>query len=124
SIWAAVGLQPRTPSAGVPVVVITGAWVFTVHVAVRDTGVAALPHASLTDHVRVCERLQPSSVTRPSTGPGVTSPQLSVAPAVPSAASICAAVGLQPSTPSAGVPVAVITGGSWSLNVMCCTQLT
>src|SRR5206468_3021616 len=103
---------------------IVGPCVSTVQVAVRDTGVAGLPHASSTVQVRVWERVQPDSVTLPSDAFGVTSPQLSVAAAVPSAASICAAVGLQPSAPSAGVPVAVITGGSWSLNVMCCTQLT
>ena len=109
-ISAAVGLQPSTPLVGVPVAVITGASVSSVQVAVRLTGVAALPHASVTFQVLVCERLQPFTITAPSVAVGVTGPQLSVAVAVPNAASIIAAVGLQPSIPSAGVPVAVITG--------------
>src|SRR5262245_34837984 len=94
-------------AVGTPIV---GPAPLTLHVAVRTTEVAALPHTSFTDHVRVCERLHPFSVTGPSSDVGVTSPQLSVAVAVPSAASICAALGLHPSAPSAGVPVAVITG--------------
>ena len=48
-------------------------------------------------------------VTVPSEGDAVTGPQLSVAVAVPSAASIAAANGLQPNVRV--VPVAVITGG-------------
>jgi hypothetical protein len=50
-------------------------------------------------------------VTVPSLEEGVTGPQLSVAVAVPSAASIRAAVGLQVVIdPLEGVPLAVITG--------------
>src|SRR3989442_5906769 len=56
SIVAASGLQPR--ASVVPVAVITGAVRSTVQVTVRETAAAGLPHASLTFHVRVCERLQ------------------------------------------------------------------
>jgi len=44
----------------------------------------------------------------------ISPPQLSLAVAVPSAASIAAEVGLHPRAPFAGVPVAVITGGVMS----------
>ena len=55
--------------------------------------------------------MQPLLATAPSEEVGVTLPQLSVAVAVPSAASIRAAEGLQVViVPLAGVPVAVITG--------------
>ena len=53
SICAVVGLQPRVPFAGVPVAVITGAVLSSVHVAVRLTGVAVLPQASVAFHVLV-----------------------------------------------------------------------
>src|SRR5438093_1385863 len=106
SISAALGLQPRL--CVVPVAVITGAVVSTVQVTVRETASAGLPHASLTFHVRVCERLQPLLVTTLSAAVGVPTAQLSVALAVPSAASISAALGLQPRL--SVVPVAVITG--------------
>src|SRR6185369_2825673 len=58
----------------------------------------------------VCERPQPLLATAPSVDVSVALPQLSVAVAVPSAASIAAVVGLHPSTPLAGVPVVVIVG--------------
>ena len=54
----------------------------------RLTGIAALPQASVTFQVLVCERLQPFELTVLSEAVGVTSPQLSVAVAVPKAASI------------------------------------
>ena len=98
------------PHALPPDKVMTGAAVSTVQVAVRETAVAALVHASVAFQVRVCERVQPVDVTALSEAVGVTLPQSSVAVAVPRAASICAAVGLQPNTPSDGVPDAVITG--------------
>src|SRR6478735_8177494 len=83
----------------------------TVHVTMRDTGVAAL-QASLTFHVRVCDRLQPVEVTVLSTNVGVPTEQLSVAVAEPRASSIAVALGLQPR--DRVVPVAMITGGSMS----------
>src|SRR5437016_4608911 len=95
SIVAASGLQPR--ASVVPVAVITGAVRSTVQVTVRETAAAGLPHASLTFHVRVCDRLQPVLVTTLSDAVGVPTLQLSVALAVPRAALIAAASGLQPS---------------------------
>src|SRR5438093_884748 len=106
SISAAVGLQPRL--SVVPVAVITGAVMSTVQVTVRETASAGLPQASLTFQVRVCDRLQPLLVITLSAAVGVPTAQLSVALALPSAASISAAVGLQPRL--SVVPVAVITG--------------
>src|SRR5439155_22286075 len=86
----------------------TGAVRSTVQVTVRVTATAGLPHVSLTFHVRVCERLQPLLLITLSAAVGVPTAQLSVALAVPSAASISAALGLQPRL--SVVPVAVITG--------------
>jgi len=106
SIVAVSGLQPRARL--VPVTVITGAVVSTVQVTVRDTAIAGLPHESLTFQVRVCERLQPLMLTTLSAAVGVPTAQLSAAVALPRAASICAAVGLQPK--ARVVPVAVMTG--------------
>src|SRR5438093_8068735 len=106
SISAALGLQPRL--SVVPVAVITGAIVSTVQVTVRVTATAGLPQTSLTFHVRVCERPQPLLVTTLSAAVGVPTAQLSVALAVPSVASISAAIRLQPRF--SVVPVAVITG--------------
>src|SRR5262245_11941431 len=87
---------------------IRGAVESTLHVTVRDTGVAALPHASMAVHVLVCDRAQPFTVNTLSVDVGVTVPQPSDAVAVPSAALIAAAVGLQPRVKVD--PVAVITG--------------
>src|ERR1043166_2734723 len=87
-----------------------GAVVSAVQVAVRETVVAALPQASVPFHVRVCERAQPVLLTVLSVKFGAPTLQLSVALALPRAASISAAVGLQPKAPFPGVPVAVITG--------------
>src|SRR5262249_17873716 len=86
--------------------------VSTFQVTLRIAGVASLPQPSETFQVRVCERLQPSLDTEPVLGVGATSPQLSVAVAEPSAASMSAASGLQPRVRV--VPVAVITGFSVS----------
>jgi hypothetical protein len=105
-IAAASGLQPRVRV--VPLAVITGAVVSTVQLTVRDTAVAGLPHASVAFQVRVCERLHPVLVTTLSDGVGVTELHVSVAVAVPRAASIAAAAGLQPRVRV--VPLAVITG--------------
>jgi hypothetical protein len=57
-------------------------------------------------------------MTAPSENVGVTEPQLSVAVAEPSAASICAAVGLHPNDNV--VPVAVITGAVLSITEIVC----
>src|SRR6266496_4330751 len=109
SIAADVGLHPRAPLAGVPVAVIVGAVMSTVHVAVRDA-VAVLPQASVAVHVLVCERAHPLLATAPSDEVNVGVLQASVAVAEPNAALIAADVGLQPRAPLAGVPVAVIVG--------------
>src|SRR5439155_61506 len=106
---AAFGLQPSVRV--VPDAVITGGVVSSVQVTVRDTGVAGLPQASVAFQVRVCERPQPLLLTAPSMKLGFTGPQLSVAVAEPSAASMSPAVGLQPSATGPGLPVSVITGG-------------
>ena len=93
---------------------MTGGVTSEVQVIVRDA-LAVLRQASVTFHVLVWERRQPLLVTAlfvPKLGLGVTGPQLSVAVAVPNAASICAEVGLQPrSLLFATEPVVVMTGG-------------
>jgi hypothetical protein len=96
----------------VPVAVITGATVSKVQVTVRETAIAALPHASMAVQVLFCEREHPVSVTVPVEAVGVTGPHASIAVAVPSAESIAPAVGLQASVNV--VPVAVITGATVS----------
>jgi hypothetical protein len=110
SMAAAVGLQASVKV--VPVAVITGASESRVQVTVLDTDAATLPQASVAVQVLVCEREQPVITTEPVLAAGVTGPQLSVAVAVPRAASMAAAIGLQPSVKV--VPVAVITGASES----------
>src|SRR5439155_6213515 len=85
-----------------------GAIVSAVQVTVRETEAAGLPHASLTFQVRVWERPHPLLLTAPSVAVGVPTVQLSVAVAVPRAALMSAAEGLQPR--ASVEPVAVITG--------------
>jgi hypothetical protein len=122
AIWSAVGLQPNIPLAGLPVAAIIGGVMSTVQVTVRATGVAALPQASLAFQVLVWERPHPLDVTVLSDGVGVIDPpQLSVTVAVPRAALIWSAVGLQARV--VVVPVAVMTGGVVSPKVMCCRQV-
>ena len=58
SIAAEDGLQARAPLAGVPVAVIVGAVISSVHVAVRDV-VDVLVQASVAVNVLVCERRHP-----------------------------------------------------------------
>src|SRR5206468_133531 len=101
----------------VPLAVITGNVTSTVQVTVRAAATAALPQASVALNVRVCDRPQPVLVTALSLATGVTALHVSVAVAVPSAASIAAAVGLQPKVNV--VPLAVITG-----NVTSTVQVT
>jgi hypothetical protein len=67
-----------------------------------------LPQASVAVKVLVCVRLQPLEMRIPSKKETTGVPQLSVAEAVPSAALIWAAVGLQPAFNV--VPEAVISG--------------
>jgi hypothetical protein len=91
----------------VPDAVIEGTVVSTVQVTVRLV-LAVLPHASVAVKVRVSERVQPLVVTALSTDEIVGVLQVSVAVALPRAASICAAVGLQPAFNV--VPLAVMIG--------------
>jgi hypothetical protein len=92
-ICATVGLQPAFNV--VPEAVMSGAVVSTTQVMVRDVP-DTLPQASVAVKVLVCVRLQPLEITLPSLNDTTGVPQLSVAEAVPSAALIWAAVGLQP----------------------------
>ena len=75
--------------------------------------VLELPQPSTAVNILVCEEEQEVVVIVPSVAGTETVLQASVAVALPKAASICAAVGLQPS--DVAVPVAVITGGTRSL---------
>src|SRR4030095_6037867 len=110
SICAAVGLQPKV--LVVPVGVITGGVWSEVQLTVLDA-VALLPQPSTAVKVLTCVTVQLEVVAVASLNEIlVTAPQPSVAVAVPRAASICAAVGLQPKV--LVVPVGVITGGVWS----------
>src|SRR6266550_6152952 len=105
SIAADVGLQLSVVAA--PDAVITGAVRSSVQVAVLDV-VAVLPQPSLAVNVLVCDLKHPLLATAPSVVVTVGVPQASVAVAVPSAAFISDATGLQLSVVAA--PVAVITG--------------
>ena len=111
SIVAAVGLQPMFPLLAMdPVAVMDGAVRSKVQLMVREA-LDVLLHASIAVHDLVCVRMQPLLAMTPSATIGVTLPQLSVAVAVPKAASIVAADGLQPRWALLVVePVEVITG--------------
>src|SRR5262249_32966060 len=65
-----VGLQPGV--SVVPVAVSTGASPPTVHVTVRNIGVATLPQSSVAVQVRVFDRVQPLNPTSPSEASSVT----------------------------------------------------
>ena len=93
---------------------ITGATKSSFQIIVRVTGIAELPHASVILNVRVCDFRHESPVTGLSLEVGVLTEQLSVAVAVPNAASISFTDGLHPSVNV--VPVAVITGNSVSVD--------
>jgi len=71
---------------------------------------AVLPQASVAIHVLVCDRKHPFDTILPVDDEIVGVPHASDTVALPNAASIAAEVGLHPSAPLAGVPVAVITG--------------
>src|SRR5205085_7124896 len=109
SIFVAVGLHPSV--VVVPVAVIVGAVISNVQLTVLDA-VELLPQASVAVHVLVSVLSHPDDDTVLSVDVNVGVPQLSVAVADPSAASIVAAVGLQPRV--VVVPVAVIKIGSAS----------
>jgi hypothetical protein len=114
SIAAEDGLHPSGEL--LPVAVIVGGVISTVHVAVLDV-VAVLPQASVAVNVLVWERLHPLLETEPLEKVTVGVPQPSVAVAEPRAPLIEADDGLQPAFKL--FPVAVMVGGvlSVTLNV-------
>jgi len=106
AISAAEGLQP---SVGIlPVIIIAGGLGALVQVTVVEA-VAVLPQASMAENVLVSEAEQEVVVIDPSLNDRVGLPQASEAVAVPRAAVISEAEGLQPRVVTA--PVIVITGG-------------
>ena len=105
-ISEAEGLQPSVAVA--PVIIIVGGLGALVQVTVL-TAVAVLPHASMAVNVLVCDAEHEVVDTAPSVNEIVGEPQPSVAVAVPRAALISEAEGLQPRVGIA--PVMVITGG-------------
>ena len=110
SISAAVGLQPRVVT--VLVAVTEGALRSLVHVTVEEA-VAELPQPSEAVNVLVCEAEHEEVTTGPSETLTAGVPHAAVAVAVPSAADISAAVGLQPSV--AVAPVIIMVGGLGAL---------
>src|SRR4030095_4137479 len=105
-ISEATGLQPSVNV--VPPVVIVGGVLSEVHVTVLEA-VAELPQASTAVNVLVCDLEQLVLFIIPSLDVTVGVPHASVAVAVPRAALISEAAGLQPSVNV--VPPAVIVGG-------------
>ena len=105
-ISEADGLQPSVATA--PVIIIVGGLGTLVHVTVVEA-VAVLPQASMAVNVLVLEALHDVVVIAPSLDDIVGVLQPSEAVAVPRAAAISEAAGLQPSVAIA--PVIVITGG-------------
>ena len=105
-ISEADGLQPSVATA--PVIIIVGGLGTLVHVTVVEA-VAVLPQASIAVNVLVLEALQDVVAIAPSLDVIVGVLQPSEAVAVPSAAVISEAAGLQPRVVTA--PVIVITGG-------------
>jgi hypothetical protein len=105
-ISEAEGLQPSVGVA--PVIIIAGGLGALVQVTVVEA-VAVLPQASLAVNVLVSEAEQEVITIVPSLDVSVGLPQASLAVAVPRAAVISEAEGLQPRV--AVAPVIVITGG-------------
>ena len=105
-ISEAEGLQPSVAVA--PVIIIVGGLGALVHVTVVEA-VAVLPQASIAVNVLVLEALHDVVDIAPSLDVIDAVPQPSEAVAVPSAALISEADGLQPRVVTA--PVIVITGG-------------
>ena len=105
-ISEADGLQPSVATA--PVIIMVGGLGTLVHVTVV-AAVAVLPQASMAVNVLVLEALHDVVAIAPSLDVTDAVLQPSEAVAVPSAAAISEAAGLQPSVVIA--PVIVITGG-------------
>jgi hypothetical protein len=112
-ISLATGLHPRVNV--VPPVVIVGPVWSAVHVTVREA-VDVFPQASLAVNVLVWLREQLVPLTDPSVGVILGALQPSVAVAVPRAALMSLATGLQPSVVVVP-PVAVMVGGVISCDV-------
>jgi hypothetical protein len=89
----------------VPVAVIAGDSISSVHVTILDA-LAVLLQPSMIDQDLVCERLQPVLITGPSAWVNVAVPHASVVVALPRAALIVAADGLHPAFKD--VPLGVI----------------
>jgi hypothetical protein len=122
----------------VPVAVITGTCVSSVHVTVLDV-LAVLPHASMIVHNLVCERLHPVLDIGPSDCVTVGVLHASVDVALPNAASKAAADGLHPAfvaVPFANIEtvlsnvhvtvrdvVDVLPQPSLAVNVLVCVRL-
>ena len=106
TISEADGLQPSVATA--PVIIMVGGLGTLVHVTVVEA-VAVLPQASVAINVLVLEALHDVVAIAPSVDVIDAVPQPSEAVAVPSAAAISEAEGLQPRVVIA--PVMVITGG-------------
>ena len=106
TISEADGLQPSVATA--PVIIMVGGLGTLAHVTVVEA-VAVLPQASMATNVLVLEALHDVVDTAPSLDVTDAVLQPSVAVAVPSAAAIAEAGGLQPRVVTA--PVIVITGG-------------
>src|SRR5262245_62191068 len=102
---AAPGLHPAFTV--VPVAATVGPYASRFRSTVR-AAVLVLPQASLAVNVRVCVRVQPLLVTALSADVTVAALHVSVAVALPSAASMAAVLGLQPAFNV--VPVAVTVG--------------
>lgn len=102
---------PAKQSCSAPGQDKTGAVRSNVHVIVLEA-VDVLPHPSLAVNVLVCVRPHPLLCKAPSLEETVVTPQASVAVAVPSAALISPAVGLQPNVKL--VPPVVIVGAAMS----------
>jgi hypothetical protein len=116
---AGVGLQRGTDDGGART--ITGLMVSLVNVTVCDA-FPVFPHASVTVHVFVTEKVHPLPVSAPRV-PVAVNPllQLSVTLAVPNAPLICPAVGLQGKVPAG---VRVIIGACVSLvNIIVCVAV-
>ena len=90
-ISLAAGLHPN--GTVVNVLVNVGGVLSSVQVTVLDV-VAVLSQPSLAVQCLVCDLLQPLLTISPSVTILAFTPQLSVAPAIPSEASICSGVGL------------------------------
>jgi len=117
-ISEAVELQPSDKL--VPFAIIVGGVRSEVQLAVLDV-VVLLLQPSIAVHVLVCDLKHPVEITAPSLDVNVGAPQASVAVALPSAAVISDAEGLQPKL--VAVPFAVIVGVVLSVTVTFCRQV-